>query len=148
MNVYETLGIKARPLKRPSGETYAYVPTGEQDRSKWNDFLNLVRKENYNNAEPKKLETIDVNKVILSASADFKAVGENLYFRNMQNKQHNAGVNAYLIEGEQYNSLPDFLRKRYHIFTAPIVEEGKVVGFKAVGQKAKQALSLLLQQLS
>ncbi|MBQ8250611.1 MAG: hypothetical protein IJY92_01710 [Alphaproteobacteria bacterium] len=147
MNIYETLGIKARPLKNSSGQTYAYAPTGQQDRKVWNDFLNLVRTENHNNAEPVQLSRVEVNKVLPSAAADFKAEGSKLYFRNKDKKQHNAGKDAYLIDGQRYSSLPDVLRSRYHIFTIPLIEKGEVVGFNVVGGKAQNALQGLLEKL-
>ncbi len=147
LKIYEILGIKAKPLKRKNGDIYAYVPTSLQDHETWNAFLKLVQQENFNNAEPKKISKEDVNKIILTAASDFKSEGDCLYFRDLNKKQEHSGLNAYMVEGKAYQSLPRLLREKYHIFTTPLFEKGECVGFKILGDKAKTAASHLLYEL-
>ena len=147
LKIYEILGVKAKPLKRKNGDIYAYAPTSLQDQEIWNAFLKLVQQENFNNAEAQKISKEDVNKIILAASSDFKSEGDCLYFRDLNKKQEHSGLNAYVVAGKDYQSLPMLLREKYHIFTTPLFEKGDCVGFKILGDKAKTAAFHLLHEL-
>ena len=56
-------------------------------------------------------------------------------------------MNAYVVAGKDYQSLPRLLREKYHIFTTPLFEKGDCIGFKILGDKAKTAASHLLHEL-